>query len=141
MKISIGADHRGYALKTAIIKHFSTIDWLDNGTGSAERVDYPAYALAVTNDLMKQRAEVGILLCGSGVGMSIAANRVKGIYAGLCWSPAVATVAKEDDGINVLVLPADFVTVPEACAIIEAWLAARFKGGHYQERLARLDAA
>ncbi|MBM3893946.1 RpiB/LacA/LacB family sugar-phosphate isomerase, partial [Candidatus Dependentiae bacterium] len=74
------------------------------------------------------------------IGMSIAANRVKGIYAGLCWSPAVATVAKENDGINVLVLPANFLTTEEAFAVIAAWLGASFKGGRHQERLCELDA-
>ncbi len=139
MKISIGADHRGYALKQAIQEHFSAIDWLDIGAHDATRSDYPSYAAAVTSNVAQHRTDAGILLCGSGIGMSIAANRHKGIYAGLCWSPAVATVAKEDDGINVLIMPADFLQPAEAYAIINAWLAAEFKSGRYQERLATLD--
>ncbi len=139
MKISIGADHRGYALKQAIVEHLHNIDVHDVGAYSAERSDYPEFAAAVAEDILKQRADAGILLCGSGVGMAIAANRVKGIYAGLCWNPAVAIAAKEDDGINVLVLPADFLRTAEALIIVDAWLAASFKGGRYQYRLSTLD--
>ncbi len=141
MKISIGADHRGYVLKQAIQENFGEIDWLDVGVHDATRSDYPLYAAAVVSNVSQHRSEAGILLCGSGIGMSIAANRHKGIYAGLCWSPAVATVAKEDDGINVLVLPTDFLQPAEAYAIINAWLAATFKNGRYQERLKILDTA
>lgn len=139
MKISIGADHRGYALKQAVIEHFDAVEWLDVGAHDAARSDYPSYAAAVADNVVKRHVDAGVLLCGSGIGMSIAANRQKGIYAGLCWSPAVATSAKEKDGINVLILPADFVQPAEAYAIINAWLAAVFKGGRYQERLVELD--
>ena len=139
MNIAIGADHRGVALKQAIIEHFKAFIFHDVGAYSVERSDYPSFARAVTDAVINKRADAGILLCGSGVGMSIAANRVKGIYAGLCWSPAVAAVAKEDDGINVLVLPADFLSVTEAFIIIDAWLGANFKGGRYQERLSTLN--
>jgi ribose 5-phosphate isomerase B len=139
MKISIGADHRGYALKAAIIKHFASIDWLDVGADNDQRSDYPRYAAAVTRAVLEKRVQAGVLLCGSGIGMSIAANRHKGIYAGLCWSPAVATVAKENDGINVLVLPASSLQATEAFAIIHAWLDARFKDGRHQDRLAMID--
>ncbi len=139
MNIAIGADHRGFTLKQAIIKHFKDHTFDDKGAHSVERSDYPAYAAAVTQEVAQKRAHAGILLCGSGIGMSIAANRIKGIYAGLCWSPAIATVAKENDGINVLVLPANFLTTEEAFSIIDAWLGARFKGGRHQERLSALD--
>lgn len=139
MKIAIGADHRGFALKQAIIEHFKEHEFDDKGACSTERSDYPVFAGAVTSAVISKRAEVGILLCGSGIGMSIAANRVKGIYAGLCWSPAIATKAKENDGINVLVLPADFLTAAEAYLVIDAWLNASFRGGRHQERLSTLD--
>ena len=139
MKIAIGADHRGYALKQAIVEHFKELTFDDKGACSTERSDYPVFAGAVTSAVISKRADAGILLCGSGVGMTIAANRVKGVYAGLCWSPAIATKAKENDGINVLVLPADFLTAAEAYLIIDAWLNARFRGGRHQERLSTLD--
>ena len=139
MKISIGADHRGYRLKAAIIKYFTTYTWSDVGTDSEERTDYPLFAQKVCNDVRTGKVQLGILLCGSGVGITIAANRFKGIYAGLCWNADVARMAREDDGINILVLPADFMTDQQAFSIITAWLNASFKEGIYQKRLEMID--
>ena len=140
MKISIGADHRGYELKQALIHHFNHITWLDIGTDNAdERVDYPVFSRRVCKDILGNKAERGILLCGSGVGMAIAANRYKGIYAALCWDKEIARVAREDDGSNVLVLPADFIDAEQAYKIVQAWFSAEFKQGHYQDRLTMLD--
>lgn len=139
MKISIGADHRGFQLKTKIIDHFEGHEWLDVGTYSDQRTDYPIYAKRVCQDIKQGVAERGILLCGSGVGICIAANRCKGVYAALCWNPEVACMAVEDDGANVLVIPADFVSAEQAFAIVQAWLTAEFKGGVYQRRLDMID--
>jgi ribose 5-phosphate isomerase B len=139
MKISIGADHRGFALKTNIIEHGEEHEWLDVGTYSEQRTDYPIFSRRVCEDILSGNAECGIVLCGSGVGASIAANRFRGIYAALCWSVAIARLAKEDDNANVLVLPADFVTPDLALSIIDVWLKAEFKGGIYQRRLEMID--
>lgn len=139
MKISIGADHRGYALKQTIKDEFKNIDWIDVGTDSDQRTDYPLFARWVCAKVTQKEAELGILICGSGIGMSIAANRHKGIFAGLCWNEAVARVAKQDDGINVLVLPADFLDKAEAFAIIRAWCQTESKGGMYRHRMAMID--
>ncbi len=138
-KIIIGADHRGFKLKQTLINYFKEYDWNDVGTDSEQRTDYPIYAQRVCQALKKKEAQQGILICGSGIGASIAANRVPGIYAALVWSQEVARVAKEDDGANVLVLPADFVSVQIAIEIIKTWLGASFKGGHYQDRLDMID--
>lgn len=139
MKISIGADHRGFQLKANIIDHFDQYEWLDVGTYSQDRTDYPIYAKRVCSDITKGDADRGILLCGSGVGICIAANRCKGIYAALCWNSKIAAMAVEDDGANVLVLPADFISQDQAFSIIETWLKAEFKGGVYQRRLEMMD--
>lgn len=139
MKITIGADHRGFQLKTKIIEYFDHYEWLDVGTYSEQRTDYPIYAKRVCQDIKQEGAQRGILLCGSGIGACIAANRNKGIYAALCWNPEVARMAVEDDGANVLVLPADFVSPEQAFAIVQAWLKAEFKGGIYQRRLDMID--
>lgn len=139
MKISIGADHRGYDLKLAIIEHFRQYQFLDAGTFSQERTDYPVYAKKVCADILAEHARFGILICGSGVGMSIAANRYKKIYAALCWTPEVAHYAKAHDGANVLVLPADFVDTELALKIISSWLETPFEGGRYERRLCMLD--
>jgi len=139
MKISIGADHRGYSLKNALIKHFAKLEWADVGAFDKKRSDYPVFAQKVCQSILKKKAKRGILICGSGVGMVIAANRYPKIYATLCWNSEIARVARQDDGSNVLVLPSDFITKSQAIAIVEAWLAAPFKGGHYQERLDMVD--
>lgn len=139
MKISIGADHRGYVLKQSIMHEFSTIEWDDVGTGSTARTDYPVFAQHVCNKIIKKEVDRGILICGSGIGMSIAANRHKGIFAGLCWNPVVACTARQDDGINVLVIPADFVDKDQALAIVRAWYQTDSKGGVYDQRLSMID--
>jgi len=139
MKISIGTDHRGYDLKLQIIEHFKEVEWIDVGTNSKERTDYPIFAKKVCNNILKKESELGILLCGSGVGVGIAANRFRGIYAGVCWNTEIAKLAKGDDNINVLVLPADFVSKEQALLIIKSWLETEFKGGHYQKRLEMIE--
>ncbi|MBX9830827.1 ribose 5-phosphate isomerase B [Candidatus Babeliales bacterium] len=139
IKISIGADHRGFALKKHLINHFQEYAWSDQGTHTDERTDYPLYAKRVCQEILSGQADVGIVLCGSGVGMAIAANRFKGIYAALCWNEEVARMARSDDGANVLVLAADFTTPEQAVALVKAWLSAEFKGEQYQKRLEMLD--
>lgn len=139
MKISIGADHRGFDLKRAIIDYYKDIEWVDVGTTSTQRTDYPVYAQRVCRDVTEGRANLGILICGSGAGICIAANRHKNIYAATCWTPEIARLAREDDNVNVLVLPADFVSHEQAFSIIDAWLKASFKDGVYKARLDMID--
>jgi ribose 5-phosphate isomerase B len=138
VKITIGSDHRGYALKEAIKNSFD-YNWIDVGADSDQRVDYPDFAHKVSKLVLAGEVESGILICGSGVGMSIAANRHKGIYAALCWSPEVSRVAREHDNANILVLASDFVLDDLAREIVRSWLQAEFLGGRYQERLDMID--
>ena len=140
MKISIGSDHRGFLFKSEIIKHFVRLDWLDVGTNSTERTDYPIYAKKVCQNILDKKADLGILICGSGVGMSIAANRFVHIYAALCWNKEVAQKAREDDCGNILVLPADFISLEQALEIVQTWLNSEFKDGIYADRLKIIDA-
>ena len=139
MKISIGSDHRGFSLKQKIIESLPAIEWTDVGAASDERTDYPIYSKKVCENILSGQVKLGILICGSGVGMTIAANRHRGIYAANCWTTEVAELARQDDGVNVLVLPADFVSMPKALEIIKSWLGAEFKGGRYQDRLTMMD--
>jgi ribose 5-phosphate isomerase B len=139
MKISIGSDHRGYELKSKIIAQFPEHAWTDVGTNSSVRTDYPIYAQRVCRNILEGKSELGILLCGSGVGVSIAANRFKKIYAALCWNEQIAARARQHDGANVLVIPAEFVSDQQAYAMISAWLSAQFKGDVYQQRLDMMD--
>ena len=139
MKISIGTDHRGYDQKNGIIKNITDNEWIDVGCFSHERCDYPEFAKLVVDLVREKKTDLGVLLCGSGIGMSIAANRFKGIYAGLVWSAEVAIKAREDDNVNILVLPSDFIADEQSILIVRAWLQAEFKGGRYQKRLAMID--
>ena len=143
LTIAIGADHRGFAHKEYLKKMAAPlgmhITWIDVGAFNSDRSDYPLFARAACQELLAGRAHRALLICGSGVGMAIAANRFKGIYAALVWNEEVARVSREDDNTNVLALPSDFVTVEQAVTIVQAWLKAEFRGGRYQERVAALD--
>ncbi len=139
MIIAIGSDHRGYDLKKYLIEALPEHEWLDEGCYDTQKTDYPTFAFKVCEALKAERAERGVLICCSGIGMSIAANRLRGIYAALCWNEELARLACEHDGANVLVLPADFVSHEHARLMVNAWLNAEFLGGRYQERLESID--
>lgn len=146
-KIIIATDHRGFALKEYLktvptVSSDTTIfsiSWVDVGAFTAERSDYPVFAQQAIKKMHEEVVDGAVLLCGSGNGMAIAANRFKGVFACVAWNPQIAQQAKEDDNCNVLVIPADYVTQKEIIFIISFWLNAQFKGGRYAERLALLD--
>jgi len=144
MKIALGSDHRGFALKEFLKTHApidnQKIEWLDFGACNNERSDYPLFVEPVCRALQQGDAHKGILICSTGVGMSIAANRFKHIYAALVWNEKIAAAARQEDNANVLVLPSDFVTQEQIVAIVRAWLTAEFRKGRYQERLDMVDA-
>jgi len=139
MICAIGADHRGFAHKEYIKEMIAHIEWLDVGAYNDERSDYPVFAQSACETIVSGKAQCGVLLCGSGVGMSIAANRYKKIYAGLAWNVSVAVQSKEDDAVNVLVIPSDYVSPELAVEMICAWHEATFRGGRYQERIDMID--
>lgn len=116
-----------------------SIQWIDVGTYDETRTNYPLFARSVCEKMKNGETQHGILICGSGIGMAIAANRYKGIYAGVVWNDHIAKVSKEDDNVNVLVIPADFVTEEEMHTMVHAWLTARFLEGQYQKRLSMID--
>lgn len=142
--IAIGSDHRGYELKEHLKAILSindvTVTWHDCGTSSKERTDYPIYTKKVCNTIIEGKATHGILLCGSGIGMSVAANRYDGIYAGLVWNIQVAHLAKAHDNCNVLVFPTDFITKKEAEQMLHDWLCTEFLGERYEQRIKMIDA-
>ena len=136
MKIAIGSDHAAYEMKE-MVKHFlqsKQFDVIDCGTYSAERADYPEYAKKVSHEVTSQGIQ-GILLCGSGIGVSIVANRFKGVRAALCRTPMDAEMARKHHDANVLCLGARFTTEEETKKIIEAWFANSFEGGRHSDRL------
>ncbi len=138
MKIAIGSDHHGISLKSKIIQNFVDHSFIDVGSDSSDRVDYPDFAHAVCKKINDHEVDLGILLCGTGIGMSIVANRNPHIFAGLCWTAEIARLAKAHDSINVLILPADFVTIDEVIQIVQVWLETEPLGGLYAKRLTKI---
>jgi len=138
-KVAIGADHRGFLHKEFIKSHMPDIDWIDVGTDSGERTDYPIFSDKVIDLMHADTVEHAVLLCGTGCGMAIAANRYKNIYAAVVWNTEIARRCKQEDKVNVLVLPCDFILYDDAVDIIRQWLAQEFKGGRYAERIAMID--
>ncbi|HPF61900.1 MAG: ribose 5-phosphate isomerase B [Gemmatimonadetes bacterium] len=142
-RIPIGADHAGFEMKQALIAELERLGYAveDVGTHSTESTDYPDYAHPVAHEVETGEAKRGILLCGTGLGMSYAANRHHGVRAAVAWSPEVATLAREHNDANVLVLPARCIDLPTATAILHAWLDTPFAGGRHQRRVAKIETA
>jgi len=142
MKIALGADHAGYELKDQIKQHLQQrlIDVLDEGTSSPDSVDYPDYARAVAHDVSERRADWGILVCGSGIGMAIAANKVDGIRAANVSSEYEAQMSREHNNANVLALGARILKPDEALRIVDQWLATQFAGGRHERRVEKIAA-
>jgi ribose 5-phosphate isomerase B len=139
--IPIGADHAGYALKERLVSELRRLGYepLDLGTHSAESTDYPDYAHEVAARVEHHDAERGVLLCGTGLGMSYAANRHPGVRAAVAWTPEVARLAREHNDANVLILPARFVSPEDGVEILRTWLATDFAGGRHARRVAKID--
>lgn len=139
--IPIGADHAGFALKESLKQELARLGYgvEDVGTRSEESVDYPDFAHEVARRVEQGQARRGILLCGTGLGMSYAANRHHGVRAAVAWAPDVAKLAREHNDANVLVLPARFLEAPEALAILRTWLDTPFEGGRHQRRVAKIE--
>ena len=139
--IAIGADHGGYKLKEEIKKYFEEkrIEYKDFGTYDEERTDYPIYAKKVAEAIQNKECDLGILVCRSGYGMTVTANKFKGIRAAAILNEESAKFAKADDDINVITLGGDYITTNEAICIVRNWIATEFKGGRYQERLEMLE--
>lgn len=139
--IAIGSDHGGYKLKEEIKKYLNEIgiEYKDFGTDSEERTDYPIYAKKVAEAIQSKECDKGILLCKSGCGMAIVANKFKGIRAGLVINENEAKFAKADDNINVITISGNNTSIEEAIKIIRMWLGTEFKGGRYQERIEMIN--
>ena len=142
MKIAIASDHGGFALKEQVKAHLTerNLEVLDLGTHSEESVDYPAYGKACGEAVVNGEADLGIVVCGTGIGISIACNKVKGVRCGLCTSVEMAHLTKQHNNANVLALGGR-TTAPElAMAIVDEWLDTEFEGGRHQRRVDMLDA-
>jgi len=141
MQIFLGADHGGYELKDLIAAHLKlnghTI--IDLGTNSADSVDYPEFGHLVGRSVIDNSGSIGIVVCGSGIGISIAANKVKGIRAALCHSVEYAKLAKQHNNANVLALGGRFVTEELAMQIVDTFIATDFEGGRHQQRIDKIE--
>ncbi|HET8678483.1 MAG TPA: ribose 5-phosphate isomerase B [bacterium] len=143
MRIAIAADHAGVALKDDLVAHLTELGHhvVDLGTHGVEPVDYPDYAAAVGRAVTSGEVERGILLCGSGVGASVAANKIRGIRAGLCHDTYSAHQGVEHDDMNVLVMGARVIGQATAHELVRAFLGARFSGEErHRRRLAKIEA-
>ncbi|CAB3692203.1 MAG: ribose 5-phosphate isomerase B [Achromobacter sp.] len=134
MKIAIAADHAGYDLKEKLKQSFASIDWLDLGTHSEESVDYPAYGFAMGQAITDGRARLGIVICGSGIGISIAANRYAAVRAALCANATMARLSRQHNDANVLALGSRIIGLDVARDCVGAFLDTPFEGGRHQRR-------
>ena len=135
-KIFIASDHAGYDMKTKLKKYFSLL--IDLGTNSIESVDYPDFAHKLVNEVLKNEGSFGILICGTGVGMSIAANRANGIRAGLVSSSKIARLVRQHNDANVLVIPGKFMEENEAKNCVQIFIDTEFEAGRHKKRIEKL---
>jgi len=142
MIIAVGADHGGFHLKTKIVGFLKELghEVSDVGTYNEDPVDYPDFALAVSQEILLKKADRGVLICGSGVGACVAANKFPGIRAGLCHDTFSAHQGVEDDNINVLCLGARVIGPELAKEIVKVWLSAAFSGAErHKRRLSKVE--
>lgn len=140
-KIAVGCDHVGYELKPVIIEHLENrgIEVVDYGTNDSERTDYPIYGRSVAQAVAEKNVDGGILICGTGVGISIVANKIKGIRAVVCSEPYSAKLSKEHNDTNILALGARVIGSEMAKMIVDAWLDAEFEGGRHKARVSMIE--
>lgn len=143
MKIVIGSDHGGFTLKEAILKHLlkkEEVQVEDLGTHSSESVDYPVFGKAVAQAVADQKADRGILVCGTGIGISIAANKVRGIRAALVHDEFTAKMSREHNNANVLCLGGRTTDPNLALKLVDIFLETAFEGGRHQKRIDQIEA-
>ena len=140
MKIYIGSDHAGVDLKALIKERFGgRFEFEDMGTLTTDSVDYPDFAHKVAENVLSDSGSIGILICGTGNGMAITANKHAGIRAALCWSPEIAALAKQHNNANIIVLPARFISTEMSMDTLNAFLTAEFEGGRHQRRIDKIN--
>ncbi len=141
MTIALGADHAGFEYKEQLKEHLRTQHHTpdDKGTHSADSVDYPDFAHPVAAMVARGEADFGILVCGSGNGVCMTANKHAGIRAALCWNVELARLARQHNNANVLCIPARFVSYEEAERMMDAFLSQPFEGGRHERRVEKMS--
>lgn len=139
--ILIGSDHAGFEMKEVLKEYLSALGYTvkDEGTYSSDRTDYPDYAHRLAEDLLNKEAEIGVLLCGSANGVSMAANKHRGVRSAIAWNAELAQLARTHNDANVLSLPARYISMKEAKEILDAFLQAEFEGGRHEARVKKID--
>ena len=141
MNISIGNDHAGTKYKLELLSYLTekghTI--INHGTDDEDSMDYPDTIHPVADDVSNQKADIGIIICGSGNGANMTANKHKNIRSALCWNSQIASLARQHNNANILSLPARFISLDEAKEIVNLFLSTSFEGGRHQRRIEKID--
>jgi ribose 5-phosphate isomerase B len=140
MKISIGNDHAGPDYKKAIVQFLEQNNHtiLNHGTDTFESVDYPDFGHSVAYDIQVKNADLGIVICGSGNGIAMTANKHQDVRAALCWTKEIAELARQHNDANIISIPARYVSIPQAVAMVETFLTTNFEGGRHAKRVNKI---
>ncbi len=140
-RIALGGDHAGFTYKKELIQHLSKLGYLveDFGPSSTDSVDYPDYVHPLTQAVESGEVDLGIVICGSGNGVAITANKHQGIRAALCWNEELAALARQHNDANVLAIPARFITYELAQKLVEIFISTSFEGGRHQGRVSKIS--
>ena len=140
MTISIGNDHAGPEYKKAIVEHLESKGYtvINHGTDTFDSVDYPDFGHAVANDIESKKATFGILICGSGNGISITANKHQEVRAALCWINEIAALARQHNNANIISIPARYTNIKQAVEMVDTFLTTDFEGGRHATRVDKI---
>ena len=141
MKISIGNDHAGPEYKKSIVEMLKANGYevTNYGTDSGDSVDYPDFAHPVALDVETKKADFGIIICGSGNGIAMSANKHQGIRAALCWTKEIAVLARQHNDANIISIPARFTSIPQALEMVQTFLNTDFEGGRHKNRVNKIS--
>lgn len=140
MNISIGNDHAGPVYKKEIVTHLESKGNVvyNHGTDTEDSVDYPDFIHPVAEDVSSKKTEIGIIICGSGNGASMTANKHQDIRAALCWNAEIVSLARQHNDANILSIPARFVSIEEALEMVDVFITTAFEGGRHQKRVDKI---
>lgn len=141
MKISIGNDHAGTEYKIKIVEYLKSegINVTNYGTDSEESADYPDFIHPVAIDVANHKSDLGIIICGSGNGANMTANKHEGVRSALCWTKEIVELAREHNDANILSIPARFTSLPQALEMVKTFLKTPFEGGRHKRRVDKID--
>lgn len=141
LNIAIGSDHAGFELKEKVVEwlNSSNFEAKDFGTFSRESVDFPDFAHAVASEVENGKFNIGILICGTGIGVDMTANKHQGIRSALCWNKEVSKLAKGHNNANIICLPGRLISIEEAIEILEVFFNTEFEGGRHKRRIDKIS--